>query len=728
MVQNWHDGVVDAMEGTGSLEKFEGAPDHSTFVATQGPVELGRCFFEPHSESLILINHRVGIERKALLMGFSKKARHCDVIGAFGEGMKVGALALLRRGLGVQIETRDEKWVFGLDLDPTFKEKVLSVRIGARNAKPSGDVQQGTEALSADDTLTRISGVCFQEWVSMAPRFLFLCPPRESVRTEQGRLLLDEELRGQLYVKGIWINDLSDDRLSTGVDFFEMRLDRDRAAVLRRSDIDHQVSSMWARAVIKNPDLVPRYFELLSAENAHSDVSFADTYCDEDAVALIAQEYVRLHGTAVPVSSREANLHASKLRHLSESLDRAAVVCSHALLNILRKSDAVCTDLHALLENNAISKRRLVPEASWSLEERSRLAHACRLATAAIPASPVDLAHIDMFEFPGSLGEEQLCRCSMCGSRVEISRELLCEERVHEQLGGCLTPDQGSCWCCEAQLVNLLLQSRGGNLSRLRLRLLSVVMREVCGQQPRSCEPAHHAAGSLAMAEEREVSLQHEASAIATLLATEREDHASEVGRMQQDLRDLKREVTAAEFRLMDLREEAKADALEEVRRCQREAESAKKQLEELRCQSSRTAAFLSEQLDQASERLVLQEEANERRTISIAKQIQSFKATLTRRREVMELLEKVVVHYTTANQASLEQESLPDLSSSLREIQQQLGEDDGQFLCCVCAAAQSNVVLLPCRHKQLCGVCASSLRRCPLCRSTIQNRIEVFE
>jgi len=31
-------------------------------------------------------------------MGFSEKARHKDVIGQFGEGMKVGIIALLREG------------------------------------------------------------------------------------------------------------------------------------------------------------------------------------------------------------------------------------------------------------------------------------------------------------------------------------------------------------------------------------------------------------------------------------------------------------------------------------------------------------------------------------------------------------------------------------------------------------------------------------------------------
>ena len=45
----------------------------------------------------------------------------------FGEGMKVGALALLRLGVGIDMFTSDERWSFQIAEDPSFGEKVLSV-------------------------------------------------------------------------------------------------------------------------------------------------------------------------------------------------------------------------------------------------------------------------------------------------------------------------------------------------------------------------------------------------------------------------------------------------------------------------------------------------------------------------------------------------------------------------------------------------------------------------
>ena len=53
--------------------------------------------------------------------------------------------------------------------------------------------------------------------------------------------MMDTHLAGQLYVRGVWVTDMKTDDLVAGVDFYRMRLDRDRRAVVHKSDIDHQV-------------------------------------------------------------------------------------------------------------------------------------------------------------------------------------------------------------------------------------------------------------------------------------------------------------------------------------------------------------------------------------------------------------------------------------------------------------------------------------------------------
>ena len=74
-------------------------------------------------------------------------------------------------------------------------------------------------------------GLRSAEWRALRLRCLFLAPPRDAVALEQGRLLLDAEHAGALFVKGVWVADLAGDRLATGADFKHLALDRDRAMV-----------------------------------------------------------------------------------------------------------------------------------------------------------------------------------------------------------------------------------------------------------------------------------------------------------------------------------------------------------------------------------------------------------------------------------------------------------------------------------------------------------------
>lgn len=59
----------------------------------------------PDTRTLVITNEGVTLSREALLFGNTSKVGRSDMIGHFGEGMKVGILALLRVGGGVVIRT-----------------------------------------------------------------------------------------------------------------------------------------------------------------------------------------------------------------------------------------------------------------------------------------------------------------------------------------------------------------------------------------------------------------------------------------------------------------------------------------------------------------------------------------------------------------------------------------------------------------------------------------------
>ena len=48
------------------------------------PFKLGSLIYRGDSQSLALVNHNTALQRKVLLLGYSKKSSHHDIIGQFG--------------------------------------------------------------------------------------------------------------------------------------------------------------------------------------------------------------------------------------------------------------------------------------------------------------------------------------------------------------------------------------------------------------------------------------------------------------------------------------------------------------------------------------------------------------------------------------------------------------------------------------------------------------------
>ncbi|KAM9338609.1 E3 ubiquitin-protein ligase LRSAM1 [Symphorus nematophorus] len=53
--------------------------------------------------------------------------------------------------------------------------------------------------------------------------------------------------------------------------------------------------------------------------------------------------------------------------------------------------------------------------------------------------------------------------------------------------------------------------------------------------------------------------------------------------------------------------------------------------------------------------------------------------------------------------------------------------EGPGSSECVVCMETGSQIIFLPCGHVCCCGVCSDALQNCPLCRSTIAQRIRLY-
>ena len=79
---------------------------------------------------------------------------------------------------------------------------------------------------------------------------------------------------------------------------------------------------------------------------------------------------------------------------------------------------------------------------------------------------------------------------------------------------------------------------------------------------------------------------------------------------------------------------------------------------------------------------------------------------------------------------------------AAMDEINASSDDHNNNSLCCICCDQPKSVLLLPCRHLCVCEGCAemksnsdsnsarianNSLRKCPVCRTLIENRMKIF-
>lgn len=241
------------------------------------------------SGTLIVENKGAEIPRKAILIGFSTKRDDPKLSGQFGEGLKLGVLALVRAGYDVVIRNGREVWKPIIAKSEKFDNAdVLKFKI----TKGSKDYM---------GLRVEIKGIDAETWEeNLKPRFLFLKAPDQSVKTLFGTLLLDSNLCGHVFVKGIYVDH--EGELEYGFDFEDAELDRDRR-MIRSWDLRHKTARVIMEATRKQPDLFKSVFDLME-KGGHDveNIGYASDGNDE-FVNQVADAFVEKHGEdAVPVS------------------------------------------------------------------------------------------------------------------------------------------------------------------------------------------------------------------------------------------------------------------------------------------------------------------------------------------------------------------------------------------------------------------------------------------
>lgn len=376
-----------------------------------------------YNETLRVENEGVTLPLKALLLGHTTKLNRSDTIGKFGEGLKLGILALVRAGHSVKIRNGSEVWVPTIERSDTFEEDVLTFTI-----------EKGRQDKAR--VRVEIGGITKEDWALIRENFLFLKPPKDAIPTFEGSLLQDSKYRGRIYVKGIFVQYCPE--LNFGYDFSDAHLDRDRKMV-EPWNLKYKVRSILLKAASKDTSLRSEFGRMLEAEGTMEVQDLDGHFMDQDLVLSVAAEFQEKHGKdAIPVVSLA---ESADIEHLGKK----GVVVSKPLASVLSK----------VLGNTSTVKEELKKEVlckySWHEllpEERVSLTEAVNLINAVEPFSldAVDVVDFRSDDLMGQFKEARIFIARKYLSDPNETLRILVHEKAHEHGGD---GDKGHVWRVE---------------------------------------------------------------------------------------------------------------------------------------------------------------------------------------------------------------------------------------------------------------------------------------
>jgi hypothetical protein len=365
---------------------------------------------------LVIENEGCVLPHEALLFGHTTKDGRGDLIGKFGEGLKLGVLALVRAGHPVKIRSGAEVWVPKIERSEKFDADVLVFYV-EKGREPKNRVQ------------VEVGNLAEEDWKAMADCFLFLgkLPKELVIKTAAGSLLMGERFAHRIYVKGIFVQNAPEHEF--GYDFANATVDRDRKMV-DSFDLNHRSQQIWKEAMVARPDLIANFIDLLTREAA--DVGGVNEYnapnLPEAVKNKVAEHFAEAHGeTAIPVASLGDSQDV-------EHLGKKGVVVPRPLRSVLEQK------LGTVAGNKAKLAKETLKLYGWhelSAEEKASVERALFLVNG---VTPLTISDVDVADYrDGKLiglwkdGRIQIAK------RILTDRNKTLEVLVHEvahKLGG----------------------------------------------------------------------------------------------------------------------------------------------------------------------------------------------------------------------------------------------------------------------------------------------------
>lgn len=211
-----------------SYEKQEFKPNHSGVLYAHGGI-------------LRIGNRNSVLDAKTLLLGVTTKRDDDKTIGQFGEGYKIALLVLARLGKKVTIYNFGRREVWHAKLSKSKKYDGASILV------IETDTKFFWQKVPDNNLVFEIEGVTNSDYEKIVESNLTLLEQQrqlEAIKTHYGRILLDDDMKGKVFVNGLFVNLAKDFKYGYDLKPQYIQLDRDRRMVAD-FDLKWKTSSMW---------------------------------------------------------------------------------------------------------------------------------------------------------------------------------------------------------------------------------------------------------------------------------------------------------------------------------------------------------------------------------------------------------------------------------------------------------------------------------------------------
>lgn len=267
--------------------------------AIDSDAEGNPMLVEHKGNKLTVTNIGAKLDHSVFLLGKTSKEGRDDQAGKFGEGLKLALLILARENIKCRIVNGDESWIPEMEPSDLYGgERVLVVNTRKLSSQ--------TTAFSIEVEFPR------EEWENQKWRYLAVSkrPAKDVIQTTRGKVLLGEEDKGRIFVKGIYVCRVPE--LEYGYDLKDARLDRDRNFI-HNYDLKEKVKPMLEEALSQQRMSSELIWDMMSREAPEVSVSIYDTP-NKTLEQIAVEGFERKFGDkAHPVLNME---QAAELEHL----------------------------------------------------------------------------------------------------------------------------------------------------------------------------------------------------------------------------------------------------------------------------------------------------------------------------------------------------------------------------------------------------------------------------